>query len=469
MAWETRAIENYDNPNIGPFKPSPIANAILISWDSDDDGKAEKWYVNSTTKKMAAAEKLPIYKKQHCENSNELFAQVTFGQLGNDIAKLKNSKFFERNYVYYSYKELADPISTLVELANTTHKDYETLKLDYEKSGEIYWEALAYEADGQIKRAKYGNGVESKWGYDNRGRTTNIQADTASASILQNMHFVYDSIGNLKERRDDVNNYKESFTYDSLNRLITASLSGVATSEYANLGLASTNYTYDALGNLTCKSDVGDYIYGQGIKTGAGVHAVISTSGSSSASCKSASSNYNFAAASFSYDDNGNQTGGNDRTITYSSFNKPIKIVKGANVNEFRYGPERQLIWQREKILDENRLTRYVGGIFEETIKDNKTEAIHHLTMAGHTIAVLKTTKDLSKFNSLHYLHQDHLDSVVMITDNNGKVVEKNHYDPFGQNAWRSLMRKINPYMRLVFYRLPTAVLPGIAICPNRN
>ncbi len=435
-------IENYDNPNVGPFKPSPIAGATLTPWDSDDKNGPEKWWINHTTGEMAAAEKLPIYKKHNCDeeegdniDDDELYAQISHGQLGTDIAALHNSKFFERNYIYYQYKELADPINQLVEQANSTFETVETLKTDYENSGSTYWEALAYAPDGQIKKAKYGNGVESNWKYDPRGRTYEIQAKKGSGDYLQNMFFDYDNIGNLVWRDDRVNQYDERFEYDVLNRLESSTLSGSAVAEYANLGLQSTNYEYDALGNLTCKSDVGNYTYGQGIGSGAGVHAVVSTSGTGNSSCSS-NAIYSFAPASFSYDDNGNQISGNGRTVTYSPFNKPTKIVKGANVNDFIYGPERQLIYQREKIHDEYRETRYVGGIYEETIKDgndNNAEAVHHLTMAGHTIAVLKTNEDLSQLNSMHYLHQDHLDSVVMITDNTGKVVEKNHYDPFGK------------------------------------
>ncbi len=442
VAWEQTAIDSYDNPNVGPFKSSPIPGAQLISWDSDDKNGPEKWWINHTTGEMAAAEKLPIYKKHNCDeeegdniDDDELYAQISHGQLGTDIAALHNSKFFERNYIYYQYKELADPINQLVEQANSTFETVETLKTDYENSGSTYWEALAYAPDGQIKKAKYGNGVESNWKYDPRGRTYEIQAKKGSGDYLQNMFFDYDNIGNLVWRDDRVNQYDERFEYDVLNRLESSTLSGSAVAEYANLGLQSTNYEYDALGNLTCKSDVGNYTYGQGIGSGAGVHAVVSTSGTGNSSCSS-NAIYSFAPASFSYDDNGNQISGNGRTVTYSPFNKPTKIVKGANVNDFIYGPERQLIYQREKIHDEYRETRYVGGIYEETIKDgndNNAEAVHHLTMAGHTIAILKTNTDLTQEKSRHYLHQDHLDSVVMITDRDGNVVEKNHYDPFGK------------------------------------
>jgi len=150
---------------------------------------------------------------------------------------------------------------------------------------------------------------------------------------------------------------------------------------------------------------------------------------------------------SFCYDLNGNQIAGHDRTIEYYSYNKPSMIDKVGGRSEFAYGPERQLIFQSETVDQQSRETSYVGEIYERTTKDGTSESVHHLTMSGHTIAVLKTESidrttsgnltwienSLGTQKSLHYLHQDHLDSVVMITDDEGKVVERNHYDAFGK------------------------------------
>ncbi len=420
---------NYDDPNAGPFKsvPAGFGAASLMSWDSDDDGQKERWYINHVTQKMVQAEKLPIYKQDHCK-SGELWAQTSYGEIGTYLNQLyTQSPFFYRNYVYYRFKELIDPINQLIEDANTQYELVQTKETEYKASSTTYWEALAYSEDGQIKQARYGNGVESSWDYDARGRTTGIQAKQGS-NELQKQFFDYDVLGNLEKRDDFVNDVFEQFSYDNLNRLTSSSLTGTGANLYQLTGNENQSFGYDAIGNLTYKSDVGHYTYGSGMTNGgsAGVHAMISTTGAIN--------------ASFGYDDNGNQTGGAGRTTTWSSYNKPVHISKNGAINQFAYGPERQLIYQKEIISSETRETRYIGGIYEETIKGGQTEAVHHLTMAGHTIAVLKTQPTLTNpdetlpvVNSTHYLHQDHLDSVIMITDANGDVIEKNHYDAFGK------------------------------------
>ena len=428
-ATEQTWIDNYDDPDKGPFKPAPtgFGEASLLSWDSDGNGQKERWYINHATQKMVQAEKRPIYKKEHCK-SNELWAQISYGQVGTYLNQLyTQSPFYLRNYVYYRFKELIDPINELIEQANTQYELVQTKETEYKSSSTTYWEALAYSEDGQIKQARYGNGVESSWDYDDRGRTTGILAEKGSDE-LQEQFFHYDLLGNLEKRDDFANDVFEEFSYDNLNRLTSSSLTGTGANLYQLTGNENQTFQYNAIGNLTYKSDVGHYTYGSGMTSGgsAGVHAMIATTGAIN--------------ASFTYDDNGNQTGGAGRTTIWSSYNKPVHISKNGAINEFAYGPERQLIYQIETISSETRETRYVGGIYEETIKGGQTEAVHHLTMAGHTIAVLKTQPTLTNpdetlpvVKDTHYLHQDHLDSVVMITDANGNVVEKNHYDAFGK------------------------------------
>src|SRR4029453_12127432 len=86
----------------------------------------------------------------------------------------------------------------------------------------------------------------------------------SGATSLQNFAYQWDALGNLAQRRDDYNNTTENFVYDSLNRLDYSTLNGIT-----NLDLA-----YEAIGNITSKSDVGSYTYHATKR-----HAVVSTSG----------------------------------------------------------------------------------------------------------------------------------------------------------------------------------------------
>jgi hypothetical protein len=105
----------------------------------------------------------------------------------------------------------------------------------------------------------------------------------------------------LLSRADANTNLSETSSYDALNRLTSATLALSPTP-------LVKSFSYNVLGNLTSKSDVGTYTY-----PAAGApqpHAVMSVSGGS-------------ISATFSYDPNGNQTAGLGRTIGYTSSNLP--------------------------------------------------------------------------------------------------------------------------------------------------
>ncbi|MGI6251092.1 MAG: RHS repeat domain-containing protein [Anaerolineaceae bacterium] len=81
--------------------------------------------------------------------------------------------------------------------------------------------------------------------YEIVGRLSKLQSGQ-SASLL-NLEFTYDSVGNILTITDQLNNSQvQTFGYDALNRLISASTNGVGEGQY------SQSYSYDpATGNLS--------------------------------------------------------------------------------------------------------------------------------------------------------------------------------------------------------------------------
>ncbi len=105
---------------------------------------------------------------------------------------------------------------------------------------------------------------------------------------------------------------------------------------------------YDALGNITNKSDVGAYIYS---KVKAGAHAVTSA-----------------GTNTYEYDANGNMTfdrvsGLAKRTMTYTAADQVATIVQNNQSEAFYYGTDRS----RYKRVDSNpggdTTTLYVGSV----------------------------------------------------------------------------------------------------------
>ncbi|MGH1427721.1 MAG: RHS repeat-associated core domain-containing protein [Arenicella sp.] len=236
--------------------------------------------------------------------------------------------------------------------------------------------------------------------------------------LVLNDTYAWDAIGNLTERRHGAVDLTQSFEYDALNRLVSTQLSGKASEYYAITGQTEQTFEYDAVGNMTYKSDAGTFEYGA---NGAGPHAVTRVYGP-----------YN--ESNYTYDANGNQISGDRRTLEYSSFNKPVDIQKDGNRSQFVYGPERQMIKEvtTDAASQSVKTVYHLGGSYEKTIEGPDITHRYHISTAnGATIAVLIDKED--DFPRTNYLHRDHLDSIVAITDERGFVLERFHYDAFGQ------------------------------------
>jgi RHS repeat-associated protein len=89
---------------------------------------------------------------------------------------------------------------------------------------------------------------ETHWTYDLRGRLSGLQSGQ-SASLL-NLEFTYDSVGNILTITDQLNSSQvQTFGYDALNRLTSASTNGVVSCIYGDQ-LGSVSAVADGNGNL---------------------------------------------------------------------------------------------------------------------------------------------------------------------------------------------------------------------------
>ena len=215
----------------------------------------------------------------------------------------------------------------------------------------------------------------------------------------------FDGKGNLITLADTLNSITHGYTYDSLDRLLTAQ--GAGTNPY------SQSYNYDRIGNITYKSDVGNYSYTYSSKP----HAVRSA-----------------ANITLQYDANGNMTqrvaGGITLDITYTYDNKPNLIKKNtANYIQFTYDGNGQRVKKYNYTTGQTVL--YFGDAYEV----RGGVGVIHLFGGNKRVASVWLS------GSTQFYHTDHLGSSTVITDQNGARKERNEYFPFGSgNGVKSLI-----------------------------
>jgi len=288
-----------------------------------------------------------------------------------------------------------------------------TKRISNKVTNEIYRDVQAVDALGNVIQETYGNGKQTVRQYDPAlGKLTSLQTGTGTTSTeTQNASFSYDSSGNLYQRSN--NAISESFTYDNLSRVKTASTQGLTS------GARLINYDYDALGNIVTKSDVSDnngYFYAE---NGAGVHAV-------SRVVKDGST------INYGYDVKGNMTSRNNATINYAVFNKPLSITKPGSQTNFRYNPDREQYYRLSNANGTVTEHFYYGAGTFEVVKQG--EQIREKTYVGDFLVHNKVRQvgSLAGGSDVRYLHRDHIGSVEAITDENGTILTRMAFDPYG-------------------------------------
>jgi len=288
----------------------------------------------------------------------------------------------------------------------------------------VYYTVNAMDVRGNVTEAVHGNGVVTSNSFDPAtGRLLTIDSLMGSGvGEVQDHSYSWDDLGNLMTRLDQSGskNLTETFVYDDLNRLTSSQVTGKT----------AQALEYDILGNITRKSDVGDYTYGE---NGHGPHAVTSTSD----------------GIGYSYDANGNllsdtlstdgQHGG--RTLQYTTFDKPFEITKGDHTTSFVYGPDRARFKRTDTNASGTKVTRYIGGVEKITNPDNTQEIKRYIGSALVTISLDNSGVETGE--ATQYLHKDHLGSVDVITDALGNIVQELSFDAWGQRRdavdWASL------------------------------
>ncbi|MDC7789639.1 DUF637 domain-containing protein [Rhodoplanes sp. TEM] len=273
---------------------------------------------------------------------------------------------------------------------------------------QVFWTANALDAEQHLTQQTAGNGVVTTRSFSAlNGRLLSVAAGSGNA--VQNATYTYDLLGNPLSRTDGTSNLSESFTYDPLNRLLSATIS-TSTAPVKTL-------SYDAIGNILSKSDVGTYTYAP--PGSPRPHAVTSISGST-------------ISTTFTYDPNGNQTAGLGRTVEWTSYNRPASITQGSRTISFLHDTDHQ----RVKQVSPEGTTLYIAGfgvLAELSGAGGPAARWTDYLAVGNAKVGMRVTEVASQTISLRYFHLDHLGSVSVLTNEAGVVVERLSYDAWGK------------------------------------
>lgn len=306
-----------------------------------------------------------------------------------------------------------------------------TRQIDVRRS-QVLYQIEALDASGQTQTAQYGNGLKTETVRYLSGQVRSIcttsGSDCSEASeTAQYLRYEnpqgqdYDRFGNLQGLWDSKANYRESYSYDDLHRLTQNDRSNLQSGSNQSL-----YYDYSPSGNLTRKSDYGySYQYGNASK---------SAGGNAGSNAVRQLTRNGGTAINFAYDNNGNMTSGDGRSLSYDLNNKPVTITKGGITTSFYYDTN----GDRYKQVENNNgtvATTYYGGSSEYVTTSSTQETRTYLGDWG------LRTKDAQGKTKLRFLHRDRMGSVHTLTaatidaattGGEAAVVERRAFDSFG-------------------------------------
>ena len=363
-----------------------------------------------------------------------------YDQSNNGIGLLStvNSYHFQGSYQYDNLSRISSEISTIEGQAYQMSYSYDSLgrvsqveypsdlTLEYEydeqnllrrvkdlNSSVIYYELQDINAIGQVIREKLGNGLITENVYESDRRFLIQRITKSEIAPIQDLSWEYDQLSNLLSRTNSYHGFTEYFTYDNLNRLTSYTIPGVDT----------TLVEYDILGNITSKSDVGQYFYGE---NNAGPNQLTRIQGADITCVPSATTNFH-----------------------YTSFEKVDTISNDSIVLEIKYAHARQRVVQttsKNGSLVEKKI--YIGNAME-IVTDSSGNVHKKLFIRGvaDVVAVKNVTDTAGIF--VHYWHKDHQSSLQTISDENGEFLSDLFFDPWGLRRNPTNGASLNPFKEL--------------------
>ncbi|MCE6988167.1 RHS repeat-associated core domain-containing protein [Dyadobacter sp. CY323] len=301
----------------------------------------------------------------------------------------------------------------------------------------VFTTTYGYNSYGDVTSVLYPSGFATTHGYDANGYPTTIKNANGSVTLytntnlnglgqntayslgngksstityhygipkqfttagVQNLELTWDyAKGNLNKRKDYVKNKEESFTYDNLNRLLSATV----------LGKAAQTTTYQPSGNISSKSDAGQTFSYHPTKPNALTGVASPTT----------------AIPILTQD------------ITYTAFNQPEKLTENGSGQPYEltytYGAD----YQRLKgVMKKNAAlinTHYYFGSYEKDVTPGIADKhLHYISSPAGMIAIVIRENGADQY---YYTYTDHLGSLLTLTAFNGTVILDQNFDAWGR------------------------------------
>lgn len=306
--------------------------------------------------------------------------------------------------VNYSYNIAGRTQTTIYPDSTVITKSFDTRnRLVSISRNNVVEVSYQYNNMDQVVSKIFANGVSTSYQYDFANRLSGF---STGGGAIQNSNFTYNS-EKQKTAINRLNNpaKSEQFTYDNSHR-ITNYKRGVI----GALPVIQNTYTYDAVGNRTIALLNG-----------------VNTTYTSNNLNQLTNSNNGAQNINFTYDSRGNLTYDGQFFKTYDAEGRLLKDSSSpSNVITYLYDALNRRV---QKNINGTVLNYTFAGMKPIEERDNASGYIINKTIfSGFLTPVIN-----EKNNNQYYYHQNELNSVEAISNQQGRLLEKYEYDAYGK------------------------------------
>jgi len=339
------------------------------------------------------------------------------------VARIQETNPYARFAKFISYDDFGriNTERSYAKLVSNNKRSIKTIKNEYQNgalksitdsaSGELLWSIEGVNARGQATKVSMGNNLTEESIYTSLGYLQENKVMNNGSFIPEEIMKLTTSFnaerGTLNSRTNSLFSWSETFQYDNLDRLINF-----------NDNDSDNEQTYDALGRIKTNNVIGEYNY-----TGRAYQVddiTLNTQGD------------------LYYQNNSLQQ------VSYNPIKKPVEIYElGKEKVSFDYnaylGRASRFYGdtQEDKLLRNNRKHYSFDGSMEisHDLSTNKTTFVTYIGGDAYnapTIWKSEQGDDTGTIEDYYFLHRDYLGSIIMISDKDGGIKEKRHFDAWG-------------------------------------
>ena len=308
---------------------------------------------------------------------------------------------------------------------------------------------------GALKRIDYGNGVKSTFDYDaDQARLHQVTHSPSSGGPLAQWTYTYDEVGNLARENDVLTGAFDQYTYDELNRLISADVQSPTYGEQLQI------FDYDAFGNRIssniqqvtgwsgAKGSTQPYTVASLLLTDPNrlvVNATFTQGDANLMQNRLPAATSTGVPTGATYDAQGNLTGVFEKptgvnpvaiTMTYDALGRVLSAASTRTgiTETYQYTVEglRTVVQEYNgSTLQKTRVNLYNDG--RQLISQYEKAAAGTLTWKRDIVYL--GTREAAEFDSvgIHVTQVDHLGSPRLVTNSNQVVESRQKYLPFGE------------------------------------